>query len=80
MKPALPSARMTLGRVKASERKITSGSRSCTSRMSHAQKSSGLVWGLSTRKVRTPCSIQKRTTPSSASQREAHASVAKLIG
>ena len=34
-------------------------------RCSHSQNANGLVCGLSTRKTRTPCSIQKRTTPSS---------------
>ena len=53
---------MSLGRVKASDKKTTSGNTACTSRMSHAQNGMGLVWGLSTRKIRTPCSIQKTRT------------------
>ena len=33
--------------------------RSLTSAISQSQKRNGLVWGLSTRKMRTPCSTQK---------------------
>ena len=50
------------GRVKASARNRTSGSVFLTSQMSQCQKFSGLVWGLSTRKMRTPASIQTRIT------------------
>ena len=71
---------MTLGRVKASDRKITSGYWSCTSRIIQRQKSKGLVCGLSTRNVWTPCSTQKITTPSSSSQRASQASQSKSIG
>src|SRR5437764_211781 len=54
VKPALARARIIFGRVKASDRKIASGQRAFTSRISHSQKGKGLVCGLSTRKVRTP--------------------------
>ncbi len=50
------------GRVNASARKSTSGSVLRTSPSSHSQKATGLVCGLSTRKMRTPRSIQWRTT------------------
>ena len=42
---------MIFGRVNASDRNITSGSRSCTSWISHSQNGNGLVCGLSTRKI-----------------------------
>ena len=43
------------GRVNASARNSTSGSTSLTSAISQCQKFSGLVCGLSTRKILTPC-------------------------
>ncbi len=52
---------MTAGRVNASARKTTSGCSALTVRMSHSQNCSGLVCGLSTRKIDTPCAIQCRT-------------------
>ena len=45
---------ITLGRVNASERKMTAGCCWRTSRISHSQNANGLVWGLSTRKTETP--------------------------
>ena len=54
MKPTFASRYIIFGRVKASDRKITSGWRPRTSAISHSQKGSGLVCGLSTRKMRTP--------------------------
>src|SRR5215813_6651822 len=80
LKPALASALIILGRVKASERKITSGWLSCTSRISHSQNSTGFVCGLSTRKMRTPCSTQNRTTRRSSSHSASHASHEKFTG
>jgi hypothetical protein len=62
--PSRASWCIIAGRVKASARKSTSGSVSLTFQMSQYQKSSGLVCGLSTRKIRTPASIQTRTTRS----------------
>src|SRR5215510_8861209 len=45
---------MTLGRVKVSDKKMTSGSTVWTSRINHSQNGNALVCGLSTRKIRTP--------------------------
>ena len=50
------------GRVKASARNSTPGDSAWISAMSRCQKGRGLVWGLSTRKIVTPCAIQVRTT------------------
>ena len=47
-----------VGRVNASDKKITSGSVLRTSANSHSQNITGLVCGLSTRKTLTPWSIQ----------------------
>src|ERR1700731_1986688 len=58
--PDFAKARIILGRVNASDRKIASGQRAFTSRISHSQKGNGLVWGLSTRKGRTPPPTQNR--------------------
>ena len=76
--PIFPSACIIAGRVNASERKITSGSRARTSAISHSQNGTGFVCGLSTRKTRTPCSTQWRTTSSSACQSPFQSSLSKL--
>lgn len=55
-----------LGRVNASDRNTVSGCRARTSAIIHAQNGSGFVCGLSTRKMRTPASIQNSTTSRSA--------------
>lgn len=52
------------GLVNASARKITSGSVRLMSASTRSQKTTGLVCGLSTRKIRTPCAIQNRSTRS----------------
>lgn len=52
--------RIIAGRVNASARKITSGSVPLISAITFSQKITGLVCGLSTRKIRTPRAIQKR--------------------
>ena len=52
------SSCIIFGFVNASERKITSGWSRWTSAISHAQNAIGFVCGLSTRKIRTPRSIQ----------------------
>ena len=52
------------GRVNASARKITSGSVLSTSASRRSQNASGLVCGLSTRNIRTPWLIHRRTTRS----------------
>ena len=59
-KPILPSVCIIAGRVNASARKITSGSVPLICAMTLSQKTTGLVCGLSTRKIRTPCPIQNR--------------------
>src|SRR3954453_7941523 len=46
---------ITLGRVKASDRKIVSGYSRISSPSTHSQKRNGFVCGLSTRKILTPC-------------------------
>src|SRR5205814_6585791 len=61
-KPAFASQYMIFGRVKASARKITSGCSFLISRIAQYQNGNGFVCGLSTRKMRTPLSIQKRKT------------------
>src|SRR5258708_33560156 len=61
LNPTLASRYMTLGRVNASDRKMTSGELRLTSPMSHSQNGNGFVCGLSTRKIRTPCPIQNST-------------------
>ena len=58
----MPRVRIMAGRVNASARKSTSGLVERTSRMRRCQKFSGLVCGLSTRKIVTPWLIQVRTT------------------
>ena len=78
LKPALASAYIRAGLVKASERKTTSGCSSRTSPMSQRQKAIGLVWGLSTRKTRTPRATQVRTTSRSASHRPRQSGLSKL--
>src|SRR6266481_228005 len=75
--PALASQYMIFGLVNASARKITSGWCFLTVRITQCQNGSGLVWGLSTRKMRTPLSIQKRKMPQSSFQRSAQSSLSK---
>ena len=67
MNPAFARCRITFGRVNASARKIASGCARLMSAMHHSQKRNGLVCGLSTRKIVTPCAIQNRKTSRSAS-------------
>ena len=80
MKPTLARRCITRGRVKASARKSTSGWSRLMRPMHHSQKGKALVCGLSTRKMRTPWSIQKRKTPSSASHSSRQASHSKSKG
>ncbi|MNY37578.1 hypothetical protein D3C86_1721510 [compost metagenome] len=68
-KPSLASRAIILGRVKASARNSVSGCLARTSAIIHSQNGSGLVCGLSTRKMRTPWSAQNITTSRSACQR-----------
>ncbi len=74
-----PSPCIIAGLVNASDKKSTSGSVRRTSASSHSQKASGLVCGLSTRKIRTPCDIQSLTIRRTSRQRPA-GSLSKLIG
>ena len=67
------------GRVNASDRKITSGSVRRISLSSHSQNATGLVCGLSTRKIRTPWLIQCLTTRSTSRQMPT-GSLSKFIG
>ena len=60
-KPILARVCIMAGLVKASARNTTSGSVWRTSSNSRCQKLTGLVCGLSTRKIRTPWSIHNRT-------------------
>ena len=50
---------MSLGRVKASAKKMISGWVAWISWITDSQNGNGLVWGLSTRKIRMPWPIQK---------------------
>ena len=63
VKPILPSPFIIAGRVNASARNSTSGSTSLTCQISHCQKFSGLVCGLSTRKILTPCAHPVQDDP-----------------
>ena len=78
LKPAFASAYIRAGLVNASARNTTSGCSSRTVRMSHSQKPIGLVWGLSTRKIRTPRSTQKHDAARSSSHSAAQSSLPKL--
>ena len=61
VKPTFPSPCIIAGTVNASARKSTSGSTFFTFQISHSQKLTGLVCGLSTRKTLTPRPTQCRT-------------------
>ena len=78
LNPAFASAAIIAGRVNASERKTTPGSTARTSAISHSQKGSGFVCGLSTRKMRTPCETQRRTTSRRAPHSPRQSSLSKL--
>ena len=56
--PALASRYITFGLVNASARKSTSEYFCRTPEIKNSQNGSGFVCGLSTRKIRTPCSLQ----------------------
>ncbi len=60
---------MSLGRVNASARKRISGCLAWISRIAHSQNGNGFVWGLSTRKMRTPWPIQNSRISLQASHR-----------
>src|SRR5262245_47306484 len=80
VKPAFASQRISFGRVNASDRKITPGSRRLTSSIIHAQNPNDLVCGLSTRKIRTPRSTQNSVTSSSACHSRRQSSDSKSSG
>ena len=68
VKPILPRPCIIAGRVNASARNSTSGSTFLTCQISQSQKLTGLVCGLSTRKILTPCSTQCSTTRSTSAR------------
>src|SRR5437588_8011769 len=78
--PDFARYRMGAGRVNASERKIASGANAWTRATNHSQKPNVLVCGLSTRKMRTPRSIQKRATSSRAFHSAGQSSFSKSSG
>jgi len=78
LKPTFASWRIIAARVKASARKMICGYSARSSAMSHSQNASGLVCGLSTRKISTPWLAQKRTVSRSASHRARQSSVSQL--
>src|SRR5678809_193784 len=80
VKPSLASLCITRGRVKASDRKITSGCFDFSSEMHHSQKSKALVCGLSTRKIVTPWPIQNSNTLRNSSHRDFHWGESKSNG
>src|SRR5688572_8089718 len=80
VKPSLANRYMTLGRVKASDRKMRSGSCRLSSVITHSQNGNDLVWGLSTRKIFTPSAIQNSKTPFSACHSPSGSDVSKSSG
>ncbi len=78
-KPTMASPRTIAGLVKASDSQMTSGSVARTFVNSHSQNITGLVCGLSTRKMRTPWLIQRRTTRSTSRESPAK-SLSKFSG
>src|SRR5215471_18981971 len=77
VKPSFASRYISFGRVKASERNIASGRTRLTSAKHHCQNGNGLVCGLSTRKILTPCSTQNRNTLLSSSHSACQSSQSK---
>src|ERR1051326_2927215 len=80
LNPSLARRYMTFGRVKASDSRITSGCFFLTSLISHSQNPNGLVCGLSTRRILTPCATQNSTTDRSSVHSSRQASVSKSKG
>ena len=78
LKPILASVVIIAGRVKASAKKTTSGSRERISRISHSQNGTGFVCGLSTRNTFTPRSTHSWTTSWSACQSPFQSSESQL--
>ena len=77
---SLSTRRRAQCRVNASARKITSGCSRLISPMVHSQKANDFVWGLSTRKIFTPCPIQKSITLFNSRHRLCQSSLSKLKG
>src|SRR5579862_4177005 len=71
---------ITCGLVKASAKNNTSGCSALISLITHSQKAKGFVWGLSTRKMRTPRPIQKRKADFNSSHRARQSLVSKSSG
>src|SRR5262245_25426085 len=80
VKSSFANRPITLGRVNASARKMTSGQACFTSPITHSQKAKGFVCGLSTRKIRTSCSIQYMMTLFNSCHRARHWSVSNSNG
>src|SRR5687767_15496175 len=80
VKPSFASLCMTRGRVKASERKMSSGCFALRSRIAHSQNSNDLVCGLSTRNTFTPWPAQNSKIDLSSSHSDCHAGVSKSNG
>ncbi len=80
LKPSFARRSITLGRVKASARKIVDGCSARIEAMHHSQNGKAFVCGLSTRKIVTPWSIQNRITSASACHNAFQSSVSKSIG
>src|SRR5690625_4228260 len=80
LRPSLASVCIIFGRVNASERKIRSGCSRRSLAKRHCQKGMDLVWGLSTRKTRSPWSIQNSKTLLRSSQSACQSSDSKSNG
>src|SRR5690606_40846067 len=80
VKPSFARRYMTFGLVNASDKNSTSGCDRLMRLISHSQNAKAFVWGLSTRKIRTPCCTQNSTMLANSSQRLSHASHSKSNG
>src|SRR5262249_24471505 len=80
VKPALARCFITFVRLNASEKKIRSGCGRVRSASTHSQNRNGLVCGLSTRKILTPCSIQNSKMRLSSRQSDCQSCDSKLNG
>src|SRR4051794_6103536 len=78
--PPFASQYMIFGRVNASARNSASGNSLLSARMHQCQNGSAFVWGLSTRKMRTPLFAQKRKTSASSPHSSCHPSLSKWNG
>src|SRR5436305_14288785 len=78
--PALASQYLIFGLVNASARKMRSGCFFFNSPMHQCQNGSGFVCGLSTRKMRTPFSIQNSKTDRNSSHNARHSASSNKNG